>query len=106
MLTLRTAQGQAVQGCVDREPVDQIRPDVSLAPFETGSWVRLDLTRPPAATGNDSFENKGSMMGCSNPHPHGQAWSLSYVPTIPQTIVDAQRDYAHEFPPTEGVPTL
>jgi len=27
------------------------------------------------------FENKGSMMGCSNPHPHGQIWSQSTVPT-------------------------
>ncbi|MFK7899183.1 MAG: UDP-glucose--hexose-1-phosphate uridylyltransferase [Cyclobacteriaceae bacterium] len=26
------------------------------------------------------FENKGSMMGCSNPHPHGQIWSQSTVP--------------------------
>ncbi|KAF6764953.1 galactose-1-phosphate uridyl transferase [Ephemerocybe angulata] len=29
------------------------------------------------------FENKGSMMGCSNPHPHGQAWSTSAIPNIP-----------------------
>ncbi|EPX73413.1 galactose-1-phosphate uridylyltransferase Gal7 [Schizosaccharomyces octosporus yFS286] len=27
------------------------------------------------------FENKGSAMGCSNPHPHGQAWGLDYIPT-------------------------
>ena len=26
------------------------------------------------------FENKGSMMGCSNPHPHGQIWATSYAP--------------------------
>ncbi len=26
------------------------------------------------------FENKGSMMGCSNPHPHGQIWAQSAVP--------------------------
>lgn len=26
------------------------------------------------------FENKGEMMGCSNPHPHGQIWSSSSVP--------------------------
>ena len=26
------------------------------------------------------FENKGEMMGCSNPHPHGQIWSQSSVP--------------------------
>ncbi|GAB1308719.1 galactose-1-phosphate uridylyltransferase [Urechidicola sp. KH5] len=26
------------------------------------------------------FENKGSVMGCSNPHPHGQIWSQSNLP--------------------------
>jgi UDPglucose--hexose-1-phosphate uridylyltransferase len=27
------------------------------------------------------FENKGSIMGCSNPHPHGQIWAQSSLPT-------------------------
>ena len=26
------------------------------------------------------FENKGSLMGCSNPHPHGQIWAQSSIP--------------------------
>jgi UDPglucose--hexose-1-phosphate uridylyltransferase len=26
------------------------------------------------------FENKGAMMGCSNPHPHGQVWATSFLP--------------------------
>ena len=26
------------------------------------------------------FENKGEIMGCSNPHPHGQIWSQSSIP--------------------------
>ncbi|MTE26381.1 UDP-glucose--hexose-1-phosphate uridylyltransferase [Winogradskyella ouciana] len=26
------------------------------------------------------FENKGEVMGCSNPHPHGQIWSQSSLP--------------------------
>jgi UDPglucose--hexose-1-phosphate uridylyltransferase len=26
------------------------------------------------------FENKGAMMGCSNPHPHGQVWASDIVP--------------------------
>lgn len=29
------------------------------------------------------FENKGSVMGCSNPHPHGQIWAQSEIPSIP-----------------------
>lgn len=27
------------------------------------------------------FENKGAVMGCSNPHPHGQIWAQSSLPT-------------------------
>jgi UDPglucose--hexose-1-phosphate uridylyltransferase len=27
------------------------------------------------------FENKGSLMGASNPHPHGQIWALDALPT-------------------------
>lgn len=30
------------------------------------------------------FENKGALMGCSNPHPHGQIWAQS---SIPQEVV-------------------
>jgi UDPglucose--hexose-1-phosphate uridylyltransferase len=29
------------------------------------------------------FENKGSIMGCSNPHPHGQIWAQKQVPVEP-----------------------
>ncbi|MDP3650648.1 MAG: UDP-glucose--hexose-1-phosphate uridylyltransferase [Rhodoferax sp.] len=29
------------------------------------------------------FENKGALMGCSNPHPHGQIWATAYVPNEP-----------------------
>jgi UDPglucose--hexose-1-phosphate uridylyltransferase len=31
------------------------------------------------------FENKGAMMGCSNPHPHGQVWATDYLPHEVQT---------------------
>ena len=29
------------------------------------------------------FENKGPVMGCSNPHPHGQIWAQRSVPDEP-----------------------
>lgn len=29
------------------------------------------------------FENKGSVMGCSNPHPHGQIWAQKSIPVEP-----------------------
>lgn len=27
------------------------------------------------------FENKGAIMGCSNPHPHCQIWASSFMPS-------------------------
>lgn len=33
------------------------------------------------------------MMGCSNPHPHGQAWSLSYIPSEALTIHNSLKAY-------------
>ncbi len=29
------------------------------------------------------FENKGQVMGCSNPHPHGQIWAQQSIPDEP-----------------------
>jgi len=29
------------------------------------------------------FENKGAVMGCSNPHPHGQIWAQDTLPNEP-----------------------
>ena len=29
------------------------------------------------------FENKGDVMGCSNPHPHGQIWASDFLPNEP-----------------------
>jgi UDPglucose--hexose-1-phosphate uridylyltransferase len=37
------------------------------------------------------FENKGALMGCSNPHPHCQAWATGQVPTLPARKLAAQR---------------
>lgn len=39
------------------------------------------------------FENKGAIMGCSNPHPHGQIWSSSSVPTEPARESKTQKEY-------------
>ena len=39
------------------------------------------------------FENKGAMMGCSNPHPHSQIWATSRIPNEPVKEIDAQTEY-------------
>ncbi|KAJ1718136.1 galactose-1-phosphate uridyl transferase [Coemansia biformis] len=45
--------------------------------------VYAELSADPAIRYVQLFENKGAMMGCSNPHPHGQVWALSDIPTEP-----------------------
>jgi UDPglucose--hexose-1-phosphate uridylyltransferase len=39
------------------------------------------------------FENKGAVMGCSNPHPHGQIWASESLPNEPHTEERAQKSY-------------
>jgi UDPglucose--hexose-1-phosphate uridylyltransferase len=39
------------------------------------------------------FENKGAVMGCSNPHPHGQIWSQSSLPNEVDKKDKHQLDY-------------
>jgi UDPglucose--hexose-1-phosphate uridylyltransferase len=39
------------------------------------------------------FENKGAAMGASNPHPHGQVWASSYLPTLPAKETECQATY-------------
>ena len=39
------------------------------------------------------FENKGVIMGCSNPHPHGQIWAQSTVPVEPAKETKQQEAY-------------
>jgi UDPglucose--hexose-1-phosphate uridylyltransferase len=39
------------------------------------------------------FENRGAMMGASNPHPHGQIWSTGFVPDEPAAETESQREH-------------
>ena len=39
------------------------------------------------------FENKGAMMGASNPHPHGQIWAQQSVPLEPARETARMRDH-------------
>jgi UDPglucose--hexose-1-phosphate uridylyltransferase len=48
-------------------------------------WVEqyADLGDRPSINYVQIFENRGTMMGASNPHPHCQIWSNHTVPTEP-----------------------
>jgi UDPglucose--hexose-1-phosphate uridylyltransferase len=42
------------------------------------------------------FENRGAMMGASNPHPHGQIWATQTIPNEPRKEQEALEDYRRE----------
>jgi UDPglucose--hexose-1-phosphate uridylyltransferase len=42
------------------------------------------------------FENRGAMMGASNPHPHCQIWATEHVPDEPAAESEALAEYRHE----------
>lgn len=42
------------------------------------------------------FENRGEMMGSSNPHPHGQIWASESIPNETAKELVSQREYAEK----------
>jgi UDPglucose--hexose-1-phosphate uridylyltransferase len=64
----------------------------------TQQWQ--ELSARPDIGAVTIFENRGAMMGASNPHPHGQIWATSSVPHELATEVERQSAYfaAHGRP--------
>ncbi len=52
-----------------------------------------ELGRLPFVRHVQIFENKGAIMGCSNPHPHGQIWAQEHIPDEPAKKQRAQARY-------------
>jgi UDPglucose--hexose-1-phosphate uridylyltransferase len=76
---------------LSRMPSDGIR-------LVVDEWVDqyLDLGSKKFVSYVQIFENRGEMMGASNPHPHGQIWATESLPNEPQKELNAQQKYAHE----------
>jgi len=55
-----------------------------------------ELTSVPWIGYVQIFENRGAMMGCSNPHPHGQIWASASIPNEIAKEATAQLDYSRE----------
>ncbi|HUA39035.1 MAG TPA: UDP-glucose--hexose-1-phosphate uridylyltransferase [Candidatus Sulfopaludibacter sp.] len=44
------------------------------------TWVEQSMELGARYPWVQIFENKGAVMGCSNPHPHGQVWAGNFLP--------------------------
>ena len=78
------------------------RHDLTLAQMEPAAiravvdlWAQQydELGRRPEIGHVEIFENRGEMMGASNPHPHGQIWAQRSVPREPAREGEQQREY-------------
>jgi len=58
-------------------------------------WVEqyLDLGGRPDISHVQIFENRGAMMGASNPHPHCQIWASSSLPNEPAKELASQKEH-------------
>ncbi len=81
------------------------RHDLTLATMPVASIRRVvdvwaeqetELSALPNITYIQIFENRGAMMGASNPHPHGQIWATQHIPNEPAVELAAQQAYHHE----------
>ncbi len=70
---------------MDRAQIERVI-DVWIAEFE-------HLSREERIAHVQIFENRGELMGCSNPHPHGQIWANSTIPTVPLKEDEHQYQY-------------
>lgn len=83
---------------------DLTLPDMSLEEVELviSTWTQESeaLGARPDISYVQVFENKGAMMGCSNPHPHSQIWATSSVPNEPAKELASQSEYyrQHQSP--------
>lgn len=78
------------------------RHDLTLARMSAGAIRKVvdtwcdefsNLAKSPDVRAVQIFENRGPMMGCSNPHPHGQIWANETVPDELAREVAFQQKY-------------
>jgi UDPglucose--hexose-1-phosphate uridylyltransferase len=68
------------------------RADIRLV-VDTWAEQTLELGARPTIGHVQVFENRGAMMGASNPHPHGQIWATQRLPNEPAKESAQQRSY-------------
>lgn len=72
-------------------------PDMEISAIENviSVWQKeyKELGENPTINHVQIFENKGAIMGCSNPHPHGQVWAQKSIPNEVIKKTQKQQEY-------------
>ncbi|CAH1763848.1 15040_t:CDS:2 [Entrophospora sp. SA101] len=63
------------------------------------TWIEIyqGLSSIPHINYIQIFENKGAIMGCSNPHPHCQIWSTDSIPCEPTKEFESMTNYFEKY---------
>jgi UDPglucose--hexose-1-phosphate uridylyltransferase len=96
LLVARSEAGRCRVVCFSpRHDLTLARMSVSELRHVVDAWVRefSALARDPRIQTVQIFENRGAVMGCSNPHPHGQIWANETLPNELAKELAAFRDY-------------
>jgi len=73
--------------------VAEMEPAGLRAVVDTWAEQYAELNTTPGIAYVEVFENRGDMMGCSNPHPHCQIWASSVVPNEIAKEQETQEEY-------------
>ena len=94
LLQWRSVQGEARVICFSPRH-DLTLAEMAIADIETviDLWARQTAELGQLYRWVQVFENRGAMMGASNPHPHGQIWATDSLGSIPEREDRQQRDY-------------
>lgn len=103
LLRAETVPGTARVLCFSpRHDLTLAEMDVAAIEQVVAMWMEQTADLGRAYRWVQLFENKGEIMGCSNPHPHGQVWGIDTLPNEPAKEDHHQRRYYL----TEGRPIL
>ena len=64
--------------------------------IDTWTEQTVDLSKHNFIQYVQIFENKGAIMGCSNPHPHSQIWGTELIPNEPAKELEHQKAYFNQ----------
>ena len=74
--------------------IPEMTPDSVTQVIQTWAQQTEELSKNPEIKYIQVFENKGAVMGCSNPHPHSQIWSQS---NLPNEIIKELSNQTHYY---------
>lgn len=99
LITARTERGICRVVCFSPDhsmTLARMKAESIVPVVETWAEQTRELLQRPGIRYVQVFENRGEMMGCSNPHPHCQIWANETVPDEAAKEDQSFREYASD----------